>query len=65
MESMIKSGKVENQQITQGLASFFCFCFHQNVFFLSVFFFKSQIFMALLFVSHLFSPITGCYMHHW
>ena len=40
VENMIKSGKVENRQMTQGLALFFLS--KHLVFFLSVFLYKSQ-----------------------
>ena len=49
MDSMIKSGKVEKRQTTQGLASR-CF-FHQNICFFPVYFFpyKSQNSLACFF----------------
>ena len=55
VETMIKSGKVENQQTTQGLASI-CF-FHQNTLNLK------SLLVAFL-ISHAFSPITGSHFYH-
>ena len=61
---MIKSGKVGNQQTTEGLASF-CFL-HQNLFFPVGFFSINFKPLSLVFViSHRFSPITSRYFHHY
>ena len=64
VESMIKSGRVENWQATQGLASF-CF-FHQSIcFFLACFFpINLKTFSPVFLISHSFSPITGSYFYH-
>ena len=64
VESMIKAGRVENWQATQGLASF-CF-FHQSIcFFLACFFpINLKTFSPVFLISHSFSPITGSYFYH-
>ena len=64
VESMIKSGRVENWQATQGLASFFFF--HQSIcFFLACFFPISLKTLSPVFlISYSFSPITGSYFYH-
>ena len=64
MDSMIKSGKVEKRQTTQGLASR-CF-FHQNICFFPVYFFRINLktLSPVFLISHSFSPITGINFYH-
>ena len=64
VESMIKSGKVENQQTNQASASF-CFS-HQIILLRSVGFFPINLkpLLPVFLNSHRFSPIAGSYFHH-
>ena len=64
VKSMIKSGKLQSRQTSQGLASF-CF-FRQNICFFPVCFFPLNLktLSPVFLISHTFSPITGSYFYH-
>ena len=64
VESMIKSGKVQNRQTTQGLASF-CFFPSKHLFFPVCFFpINLKTLSPVFLISHQYSLTTGSYFYH-